>query len=914
MIKKILAVLLCICFAVPMFVMAEEEDYESMRFNSAEYTDAVEFLVTLGVLSPEDEYLKSESWTVSRGEFVNLIINAIGYDDLMNNLAVSGVYADVPAEHPYSKTIEFAYQSGLLGESKGVLFRPNDPLDLELAARMAITIIGQEIYANNDGDYLKLAYKSELFDNVKSYGDSNINRGNALNFLKNLLCAEVVSVNSITPSGSVSIDKNSNETVISSYLKLGKKEGVVTSDGITTIFGEKASPGKITIDGTSYVCLANNYIGLAGQYVTYYVEYGDEVIRAIDVKKNNIVTIDTDSIVSFDASSASYVGYIDGSKKSIPISRDAYYVYNFMPGYNVDLMKPESGEVTLIDHNNDKKYDVVIVQEFVNTVVNTYSSYTETIYDEEESSYDIDLSAYRSYSIIDMRGNKVQPETLKQYSIVSLYESADGKNAHLVVSDSHKGGKLSCIDSENRLVTVEETEYQISSDKRFGNEELKLGNQYEFYFDCYGAIAYIRVDSGLMAYLMDGFEYRESSGRVVELDILDENTKKITTYKLASKVKVIRPGEEECKLKAEEVYRDILLDEDDNFIRDMVLVKLNSDSEISQIVFPLEIATYDAYTTAPQYPLYNLSYLSNDLPSILLTGTESEPTLRYRSATGGFNRWVVLGSGAMMFYVPSGEDIDDPDSVVAKFVSYSGDDTEKLNEITFYSKDIDDISVRYMVKKAAAQADFSTSTPGIVTDLRWAYDSKLDETVCRINITGMGGEKVYYTYTEDVISIANVEGDNIRSDKERIGIGDGVRFITNESGYITKFSLMWDAEAGIDAEYNDNGDTDARFGALAVASQTRWDQGGWSVVPGIVTKKSGNVLEYTIDKTGTLTEIKDRAQRIEWGLNNTALIIDYSNGKPQVMTNASANEIVKGDRIVIFTYAGQSYVLAIYRR
>ena len=914
MIKKILAVLLCFCFAVPMFVMAEEEDYETMRFNSAEYTEAVEFLITLGVLSPDDEYLKTETWTVSRGEFVNLVIKAIGYSELISNLAVSGVYTDVPSEHPYSKVIEYAYQSGLLGEKKGAFFRPDDPLDLELAAKMAISITGQDIFVKNNDDYLKLAYKAKLFDDVKSYGNSKINRGYSLYFLKNLLCAEVVSIDSMTPSGSVSIDTNSNETVISSYLKLGKKTGVVTSDGITTVFGEKASPGRITIDGKSYVCLTNNYIGLAGQSVTYYVEYGDEVIRAIDTRKNDIVTVDADSIVSYSASTASYVANIDGKTKTIPISRDAYYVYNFMPGYSVELMTPESGAVTLIDHNGDEIYDVVLVQEFTNTVVNTYSSYTEIIYDEEDSTYDIDLSAFRDYTLVDIRGNSILPESIKQYSIVSLYVSADEKNAHLIVSDSHKGGKLKCIDNENRIITVEETDYQVSSEIRFAYNELKVSNEYEFYFDSYGEIAYIRVDAGLMTYLLTGDEFRESGRRVVELEVLDETTKKMTAYKLAPKVKVIRPGEQEEKMKAEDLYHDILLDGNDNFIRDMVLIKLNSNSEISQMIFPLEIATYEAYTVAPKYPLYNLSYLSNDLPSILLTGTQANPTLRFRSATGGFNRWIVLGSGSMMFYVPTSEDIDDPESVVAKFTDYSGDDTEYLNEITFYSKDIDDISVRYMLKKQAAQADFTNSTPGVVTDMRWVYDSKLDEYVVRINVITMGGEKVYFTNSEDAISVANVEGNDIRSDKEKIEVGDVVRFITNESGYITQFSLMWDAKAGIDVENNETEDAVARFGALAVPSQTRWDQGGWSIVPGIVEKRSGNVLEYTIDKTGSLTDVKDRVQRIQWGLSNKALIIDYSNKKPSVVTDASASEICKGDRLLILTYAGQSYVLTVYRR
>lgn len=911
--KKILALLLSVCLAFPLFALAEEEDYELMSFNSAEYSEAVSFLITLGVLSVEDEYIKSEDWTVSRGEFVNLVLKCIGYSELAEKISSNGIYADVSLEHPYSKAIEFASQAGMFGKSKGVFFKPDAPLDSELAARMAVNITGQEIYLNGSENYLGVAYKAKLFKNVESYKDGKINRGNSLMFLKNLLCADVMTVSSITPSGSITVDLDSNETVISSYLKLDKRTGIVTSDGITTVFGDKASSGRITVDGAPYVCLADNYIGLAGKKITYYVEFGDDVIRAIDEENNSIITLDADSVISYNAASASYLGYIDGKQKSIPVSRDAYYVYNFEPGYSAELMKPESGAVTLIDHNSDSTYDVVLVQEFINTVVNTYSSYTETIYDEEESTYNIDLSEFRNYSIVDLSGNSVEPEALKQYSIVSLYKSADGKNARLVVSDSQKRGILSTIDYDNNVVTVGESDYQLSAEMRFDNDELKLGDQYEFYFDSFGEIAYIKVDSGIMTYLLKGGENGVLKP-VVEVMALTESVKKIAIYNLAKKVEVIRPGMDDVTMKAIDVYRNVLLDGNGDFVRDMVLIKLNADEEIIKIVFPMEISSYDAYINAPQYPLYNLSYLSNDFPDILKTGSTTDPTLRFRSATGGFNRWIVLGSGAMMFSVPSGEDIDDPDSVVAKLTNYSGDDTEKIKELTFYSKDIDDVSVRYMVKKASAQVDFSAVTPGVITDMRAIYSEKLGGTVWRINISTMGGEKTYITKDEEVVLISNVEGDNIRSDKERVEIGDGVRFATDELGNVSKISLMWDAKAGINNDYNDGGDTSARFGALAIPSQTSWDQGGWSVVAGIVEKKSGNVLEYSIDKTETLQELKDRIQRIEWGQNNNAHIIDYSTKKPAVKMNASANELVKGDRIVIFTYAGQSYVLTAYRR
>lgn len=912
--KRFLIFLLCLSFLnVPVFA---EEDYSSYYFERADYKDAITFLSAVGVLSGEDISLNTDEWTISRGEFIQLALRCIGQDKIAEELQLSGIFSDVDNNDAYGKAILYAAESKLLGNNLELAFKPNEPLDLEIASRMAVCMTGRGIMVNQNKSYIKLAYQEKLFDDVEIYDSDKISRGGAFNLLKNILSVDIVTVSSISSGGTGEITKSKGITILHEYLDMEKREGVVTSDGMTTVFGNEAEPGYIYIDGINYSCAYSSTQQLAGKMTEYFVQEddGELVIRYIEEKNNDIITLSKDVLSAFNPETASYTAYLNG-RESFNINRKAYIAYNFEPHYSPEKMVPSNGNVTLIDHNRDKLYDVVLIEDFTNTIVNTYSSYSETLYDLKESNRDIDLSSYREYDLVDINGNTVIPEEIKKYSIASLYESADSKNARVIICYNTKNGIAQEANTEDGTYVIGNQIYSLSKDARFNKDDLSLGVSYDFYLDVMGEITYITTDYGKMAYLIGSHRYSGMSHKV-DVQLLPEDKKELTVYPLAKKVKIITPTEKKT-LKRDDLYKDYLVDSQGNTLRQMVLIKLNSDNEINQIITALEIRTYSQLLTAPDYPLYYMSYLINEWPERL---GASASQMDWKYTTGGFNRWIILGSGAQMFYVPQpGEDITDEDAVVVKGIDFGTSTSGSLpkDNLSFYTKDKDDVSVRYMVNYATADdtTEISNSWPLVVTDMKMTYNESLDDYTWRMKLQGASGEQVLFTKNESVAQRDNIlEKAKIRSDKTRIEIGDVVRVAKDASGYIQTISLLWDAKANIDKEFNDNGDTSPRFGALTIEEQQSWNQGGWTAVPGSIVRKSDNVLEITIDKTETAQTELQRLERVKWGGNNAAYIIDYSERKPVVTKNLDAAELVSGDRILILTMSGQSYILVVYRR
>lgn len=900
-------------------------DDETMFFETSEYHEQIYFFTSLGILNPEDEVLTSEEWAITRGEFVHLVVSCLNQKSVADLLDLGSSFNDVTADTDYNKEISFAEHSKLLSKIGGFLFNPEAELDADFAAKIAVNMTGREVYVGENKSHLSIADDTGFFKNVKFYDGNKINRGEALDFLKNVITTDILEVPSISENGNYKVELQKDKTILSSCFGLEKREGIVTSDGILTVYGDKVKSGYISVDGKMYLALCNDYLGMAGKQAEFYVkeDNGIEMIQSIEEKDNSILTLEADAITEFDPVNLNYKAYVDSKLKTLPIQRSAYIAYNYMPDYDADRMKPSSGVVKLIDHNNDGAYDVVLVYEFTNTIVDTYSSYSETIYDAEDSTYDIDLSSFYNYDIVDLKNNPVDPQEISKYSIVSLYKNSEENTAYIVVSGNTRKGVLKSINTSENVYEFSSTEYKLSKNIRFDKNKLEIGLEYDLFFDSLGEIVYIRTDGGTVAHLIRGGK-NTGLACVVSLMVLPSDKKEATVYTLADNVKITRPMHSDTKMSAEKIYDDILTDGSGNFIPTMSLIRVNENEEITHIIFPKEILTYNDLKNTSEYPLYKLSYLTNDMPNIL----KSNAGLRWRNSLGGFNRWIILASGAQMFYVPQAGDTSyDKESIVVKPPNYSGDDTETLDNLSFYSTDKDDISVRYIVKESAGvdTSELFKTNAGVVTQMTNIYDEKLGVT-WRLTIEDMGSSsKTLIAKEESVVLRENIcikdeDGDgsasplSIRSDKQRIEVGDIIHYVTDGAGNISAIGLIWDAKSGIENVYDDNGDTAPRFGEMLIAPQRYWDIGGWTIVPGNIIRKVEDVFEISVDKTSSLIDLEDRLQRIKWGKKNKAILIDYSQRQTEVTLNGTADELIVGDRIVVVSYTGQSYIIVAYRR
>lgn len=902
-------------------------DDETMFFEASEYQNQIYFFTSLGILNPEDEVLASEEWVISRGEFVYLALSCLNQKDVAYTANLRSSFNDVTEDTLYNKEISFAEHSNLLSDVSGFMFKPEEELDVEFAAQVAVNMTGRGMQVKENNSYFKVATTTGFFKNVKFYDGNKINRGEALNLLKNVLNTDVLEATTIFNDGSYSLELQKDKTILSTCFGLEKKEGIITSDGMMTVYGEKVESGYISVGGNSYLTLCNDYLGMAGMFAEYYTkeDNGTEMIQCIEEKNNSVLSLEADAIIEFDSKNLNYKAYVDSKLQTLPINRKAYIAYNYMPDYDSDKMKPSAGMVKLIDHNNNGEYDVVLVYEFRNTIADNYSSYSETIYDAEDSTYNIDLSSFSNYSIVDLKNNPIEPQKISKYNVVSLYENTENNTAHIIVSDNTRKDVLKSINDSERVYEFSSTEYKLSKNTRFDKDKLELGTEYNLFFDSLGEIVYIQTDGGTMAYLIKGVKSKGVK-RVVSLLVLPSDKKEATAYTLADKVKIARPMHSDTKMSAEEIYDKILTDGSGNFLPSMSLIKLNSKGEITKIVLPKEVSTYSELENTSEYPLYKLSYLTKNMPAVL----KSSAGLRWRNSGDGFNRWIILASGAQMFYVPkAGETSYDEESIVVKSPSYSGDDTETLDNLSFYSTDKDDISVRYIVKEAIGSVGVDTSeifksNAGVVTKITNIYDENLGDT-CRVTIEDMGSSKTLVTKDESVVLRENLitkdeDGDetasplSIRADKEKIEVGDVIHYSTDGAGNISAIGLIWDAKAGIDNVYDDSGDTAHRFGEMLIKSQAYWDIGGWTIVPGNIVRKQDDVLEISVDKTSSLIDLADRLQRVKWGRKNKSILIDYSQRRPEAILNSPADELINGDRIIIVSYAGQSYIVVAYRR
>lgn len=928
LIKKILTILLCFSLICPSFALAEGE--ETLLFEIAEHSEAVGFLTAFGIINRESPLLDTDEGAITRGEFASLIISSLGMSNDAKSAGLENPFMDVSAEHPYVNEIIYAYHNNLFGKDIGKFFQPDEPLSTEFAAIAAVMATGRDIMLTGTKTPMSLALSAHMFDGVQLYGKSLISRGGALMFIKNLLTTPVVTYESITSDGNKGDVKIEEDvTLLSNTLKFSKRRGILTSDGLTTVYGKTPDDGYITVDGKLFLCLFDSATGKAGKMVDYYItDYeGQDAVKYIEEYKNTVFTVDSDSVVSFDAINMKYRVMIEDNGEYLDVARDAYISYNHEPYYDPTHMKPLKGAVTFIDHEGDKVYDVVMIEEFTNTIVDYYNAYTETIFDVDSRKEaltnknldDIVLEDIKNVYVTDTKNAFLELDSLAKNSVVSVYKSANGEKTRLIVNTAVVEAVLNSYDAENGILEAGENEYKLSKDLRFNVSELSLGKVYTFFLDARGEICYYTSDSGVMAYLLNA----GSKGKLkteIQMKVVDEGVGQVQIYKLAKKVKYRTPSVEDTKTR-DDLYENYLFDpgekNEDTFKRTMALINFNEEGEINEIVTAMDINTYSEIFTAPDYPLYNLNYLTTERPEYSGgAGTSFE----YKNSGAHLNRWIILGSGAKVFYVPEADKpLGDEDAIMIKSVgALSAGSSQSFNG--YFTKDLKEIPVRYMIKhaKASNDATIGNAWPYVVTQMVGCVNDKIGETY-RITFDGASGKSTPYTKDTSVILKENFAADTdqslIKSSKKQIEVGDIAFYSADASGYVNSILLMWDGRSGIEDLSN------PRFGnpthkddptTAWMDTNNKWRKTG--AVGGIIERKSGSVLEISLDAIDTLTG-KNAIQRITWGADMSTYLVEYSGKKATITKGVSANEIVPGDRIVLTSRgSGQVYVAVVYRR
>lgn len=300
-------------------------------------------LAAFGIMSKSERVDQSP---VTRGEMALLAVRAT---DNVPGEGKGTIYADVPAEHPYSGAIELANTLGIVGIPEDKMFNPDRQVSMSEALVMVTNAMGYADIALAAGGYPE-GYKKVANDQNLTKGITNqlLTKEDAVRMISNMMDAN--SVRRLYYENNPSLTTSSYVTYLEDTFEVTKyKAEVQEVDTTSKTVTAKITDGVYTGEVYEYRLSPEVDINAVGGRVTLYVDNneGDYVVY-LELRSGN-------------------AGIITGSKAESGI------IYDFISATN----KNEYGtEMTIMDWkyvsftNVDKTYrlgdDVIITYEDAN--------------------------------------------------------------------------------------------------------------------------------------------------------------------------------------------------------------------------------------------------------------------------------------------------------------------------------------------------------------------------------------------------------------------------------------------------------------------------------------------------------------------------------------------------------------------
>lgn len=494
----ILAFLMILSQSFFAFADADTED--------AGFSSRLSLLTGLGLADKTS--FENPSDGVTRSEFVKIIIKYLGYSDFVST-ATDEYFADVDVDHPYAEYIYTGKNLGILNGFSDGKFYPDSTVTFDQAIKVITCSLGYDTIANAKGGY-PTGYKAAATENgilkgVKS-GDP-LTKSTLLKILENTLEAKVLSQTSLNSKGSIKLEKTGVFREV--YHEIYKESGAVTATEYNADYSYSlAREGYVAIGDTLFsVGGVEGMSGLYGYSIDAYYTYGESdsfgtLLYANVSDKNEIVTVSASDIRSAVNNTLTYS--LGGSSSSKTISyKGITVVYNGKTDYvwSDKDFKPEVGEVTFLDNNNDGKYEYAFIfSASKNILLSDTAEETDKIYvfDKITSTSAVTLSTEPENYSVERNGKKSSISELSENDVILLGISKDKDYYVLKAASNSVSGEISSVTNDS--VIIDSKEYDLQ--KNYKTNASKIESDYyedlqpltsaTVYLDVYGEVALIQ--------------------------------------------------------------------------------------------------------------------------------------------------------------------------------------------------------------------------------------------------------------------------------------------------------------------------------------------------------------------------------------------------------------------------------------
>lgn len=526
-----------------------------MTVSYAENTTVSGYELLLNRIGISAEY--DENAYITRGDFTVMAVQAFKAEPYNGEV----FFTDVSGEQ--GAYINTAVRLGLVSKNDSGLFYPDRIITLNEATAICIRLLGYgDIISGDDAyptKYVAQANKLRLYEGLTA--GEQLTGADAAKLIFNTLDSNYIE-QVIYKTGAENEYKLSNSTYLVDKFNVRKRTGTITCINETSLNGHSSVGDEyLTIDSRKYLnpyysgYTNYTYLGRRVDYYTLDTEYGAKVIYMRDRSTPEIVNFtDVTKVSGFDASDSSAdrnmpkLTYKNDNEKheTLNIKADATILVNGEKKLvitNEDFNLP-SGQITLIDRDNDNIFDVVAIEQHTYCMVNYYDIATGKL-EIDDGTIFLDTDDCKKEKLVFVAGGReVGAEILVEDAVIQVMCSfkPDGKvdtDKTVVISLKNQTveGAIEAIDSDGGFI-INGVEYDAMPDIA---EELKsrMGQNTIFYLGNDNLIVFYKEFYDKTALIYSYLVDIDTSGRSTknaEFLIYTEN-EEMEYFQVATKIK-----------------------------------------------------------------------------------------------------------------------------------------------------------------------------------------------------------------------------------------------------------------------------------------------------------------------------------------------------------------------------------------
>ncbi len=492
--------------------------------------ESVNAAVELGIIAgddnsnfrPSDLATRAESATVIH-RFINLSEGEISESGSVSKVEIlSALGLMGPTDNASVATVgDMASVMDKLSVYYDASGRESEPLIWDEALKQCLLALNYAAILDYSGDsyetLVQLAASEDMLDDVSCVKGGAVSVNDFSVLIYNTL--HCLPVSGHYDGTAVTLDK-ADQTLLSEKLNITVHEGIVTGVPVSRLYSsEGIKHGYIEVSNALYKYDGVDINNLLGSPVCIYLESeSDEVILLENlIDEYESMTINWSNIEDVSGSTITYE--VSSRSKKETLNKEAVVLKNnmfmgFMDSVSEDVLKPERGEIKLIDNDDDGEFDVVSVTSYDIFVVDSTNVQNAMILLKNEAGYiklEDDTIAEEIHYTMIRNGEAYPISELKEWDVL-IVKSAENKSGDMfydiqIVRRTVTGTVTGYGDE---YINLDGVEYVKAPS--LDTSEIKIGNSYTFAFAGNDEIAAVCTEAGIRygylvkAYYVDGEE------------------------------------------------------------------------------------------------------------------------------------------------------------------------------------------------------------------------------------------------------------------------------------------------------------------------------------------------------------------------------------------------------------------------